>query len=191
MSWTSSNCSKAHHRCYVDWAHIIALKISINSGDDIAGIVYSIGSNVNASGEFSKGDRVAAFHPMLTPHGAYAEYAVAPAHTVFLIPQHVGFEGEQLFQLGHIYSPLTLPAARSSDDPTCLHDRSNIALPPSESAATVVPPIFQSWSSTARNLWRIFRPGMLCDQACEGCQHPPYYCHLWRKLRICIFTARC
>lgn len=39
------------------------------------------------------GDRVAAFHPMLTPGGAYAEYALAPVNTTFKIPEGVGFEG--------------------------------------------------------------------------------------------------
>lgn len=38
------------------------------------------------------GDRVAAFHPMLSPHGAYAEYAVAPYHTVLHIPSSTLFE---------------------------------------------------------------------------------------------------
>jgi NADPH2:quinone reductase len=65
----------------------------MNSGDDIAGIVHEIGKNVRKAGEFSVGDRVAAFHPMMSAGGAYAEYAVAPRHTVFKIPENVGFEG--------------------------------------------------------------------------------------------------
>ncbi|KAI9845782.1 MAG: hypothetical protein M1838_001543 [Thelocarpon superellum] len=75
-----------------DWAHITAQKISVNSGDDMAGTIHSMGANVVATGELHIGDRVAAFHPMLTPGGAYAEFAVAPAHTVFIIPGHVTFE---------------------------------------------------------------------------------------------------
>lgn len=33
---------------------------------------------------------------MMAPGGAYAEYAVAPAHTVFQIPEGVTFEGTYL-----------------------------------------------------------------------------------------------
>ncbi|KAK4447820.1 alcohol dehydrogenase [Podospora aff. communis PSN243] len=61
----------------------------INQGDDIAGIVEMVGANVF---EFKPGDRVAAFHKMMTPHGSYAEYAIAWAHTTFHIPQATSFE---------------------------------------------------------------------------------------------------
>lgn len=44
--------------------------------------------------EFKIGDRVAAFHPMMAPHGAFAEYAVAPQHTVLKIPDGISFEGQ-------------------------------------------------------------------------------------------------
>jgi NADPH:quinone reductase len=69
--------------------------MSVNSGDDIAGTVYALGKDAEDTNEFRIGDRVAAFHPMLTPGGAYAEYAVAPQHTVFKIPVHTSFEGRQ------------------------------------------------------------------------------------------------
>ncbi|KAK9238560.1 chaperonin 10-like protein [Lipomyces kononenkoae] len=75
-----------------DWSHITALNIAANSGDDIAGVVYSMGTSVQKTAEFRVGDRVAAFHRMLTPGGAYAEYAVAPAHTTFIIPHNISFE---------------------------------------------------------------------------------------------------
>ncbi|KAK9482827.1 chaperonin 10-like protein [Lipomyces starkeyi] len=75
-----------------DWSHITALNIAVNSGDDIAGVVYSLGAIAQKTGEFRVGDRVAAFHRMLTPGGAYAEYAVAPAHTMFIIPDNISFE---------------------------------------------------------------------------------------------------
>ena len=65
----------------------------MNSGDDIAGTVYQLGLNVLASAEFQIGDRVAAFHPMLSPGGAYAEYAVAPQSTVLKLPTGISFEG--------------------------------------------------------------------------------------------------
>ena len=41
---------------------------------------------------FRTGDRVAAFHPMNTPHGTYAEYAIAPAYTTIRIPDWMGWE---------------------------------------------------------------------------------------------------
>lgn len=42
------------------------------------------------------GDRVAAFHEMMSPHGSYAEYAVAWAYTTFHIPAKTSFEGMTL-----------------------------------------------------------------------------------------------
>jgi NADPH:quinone reductase-like Zn-dependent oxidoreductase len=63
---------------------------SINQGDDIAGIVEKVGAKVF---EFKPGDRVAAFHEMRTPHGSYAEYAIAWQHTTFHIPKSTSFEG--------------------------------------------------------------------------------------------------
>jgi NADPH:quinone reductase-like Zn-dependent oxidoreductase len=63
-----------------------------NSGDDIAGIVHSVGSNV---WEFKKGDRVASFHEMMAPGGSFAEYAVGWQHTTFHLPNNLSFEGRQ------------------------------------------------------------------------------------------------
>ncbi|OCK77360.1 GroES-like protein [Lepidopterella palustris CBS 459.81] len=60
-----------------------------NTGDDIAGIVHAVGSDV---WEFKPGDRVAAFHEMRTPGGSYAEYALAAQHTTFHIPKKTTFE---------------------------------------------------------------------------------------------------
>ena len=62
-----------------------------NSGDDIAGVVHTVGSSVV---EFKPGDRVAAFHEMMAPHGSYAEYAVSWAHTTFHLPKKTSFEGK-------------------------------------------------------------------------------------------------
>lgn len=62
----------------------------MNHGDDIAGVVHSVGENVS---EFKPGDRVAALHELVAPHGAYAEYAMAPAYTTFHIPTQTSFEG--------------------------------------------------------------------------------------------------
>lgn len=61
----------------------------MNQGDDIAGVVEAVGEGVF---EFRKGDRVAAFHEMMSPHGSYAEYAVAWEHTTFLLPPQTSFE---------------------------------------------------------------------------------------------------
>jgi NADPH:quinone reductase-like Zn-dependent oxidoreductase len=63
----------------------------MNTGDDIAGIVHSVGSDVY---EFQPGDRVASFHEMMSPGGSYAEYAIGWQHTTFKIPKNVSFEGE-------------------------------------------------------------------------------------------------
>jgi NADPH:quinone reductase-like Zn-dependent oxidoreductase len=67
-------------------------KVSFNSGDDVAGYVEALGSQVAATHEFKVGDRVAAFHPMMEQGGTYAEYALAPVTTTFLIPDGVSFE---------------------------------------------------------------------------------------------------
>lgn len=60
-----------------------------SEGDDIAGFVDKLGSNVT---DFHPGDRIAAFHVMWTPGGSYAEYALSPAHTAFHIPNTTSFE---------------------------------------------------------------------------------------------------
>ncbi|KAK9450765.1 chaperonin 10-like protein [Limtongia smithiae] len=72
-----------------DWKYPLFGKRSFNSGDDIAGYVEAVGEKVF---EFKKGDRVAAFHEMGTPHGSFAEYAVAYDYTTFLLPPSVSFE---------------------------------------------------------------------------------------------------
>lgn len=61
-----------------------------NQGDDIAGYVEAVGEGVS---NFKKGDRVAAFHEMMTPGGSYAQYAIAWEHTTFHIPDKTSFEG--------------------------------------------------------------------------------------------------
>ncbi|KAI0023899.1 GroES-like protein [Xylariomycetidae sp. FL0641] len=72
-----------------DWKVPDLMKSTLNQGDDVAGVVEAVGANV---AEFRPGDRVAAFHEMLQPHGSYAEYAVAWQHTTFHIPKHTSFE---------------------------------------------------------------------------------------------------
>lgn len=65
---------------------------TFNTGDDIAGIVHSVGSDVV---EFKPGDRVAAFHQMMAPHGSFAEYAISDASTTFHLSKKTSFEGTQ------------------------------------------------------------------------------------------------
>lgn len=62
----------------------------MNQGDDIAGYVEAVGEGVQ---KFRKGDKVAAFHEMMTPHGSYAEYAIAWEHTTFHLTEKTSFEG--------------------------------------------------------------------------------------------------
>ena len=75
-----------------DWKFLSVFpdKNGFNSGDDIAGVVKSVGSE--ATWAFKPGDRVAAFHTMMSPSGSYAEYALAPATTTFHIPPGTSFE---------------------------------------------------------------------------------------------------
>lgn len=61
----------------------------LNTGDDVAGHVEAVGSNVT---EFKPGDRVAAFHEMGKPYGAFAEYAIAWEKTTFHLPKSTSFE---------------------------------------------------------------------------------------------------
>lgn len=88
-----------------DWIHPFATGASINSGDDLAGLVVAVGSAVS---RFSAGDKVAAFHPMGRPYGAYAEYAVAPEHTTFHVPENVSFEEASTIPLVSATAALTL-----------------------------------------------------------------------------------
>ena len=75
----------------------------MNQGDDIAGVVHNVGQNIT---EFKPGDRVAAFHELVTPHGSWAEYAVAWGYTTFHLPPATSFEGERLVKSAANISPL-------------------------------------------------------------------------------------
>jgi NADPH2:quinone reductase len=63
----------------------------MNTGDDIAGTIHSVGANVT---EFKPGDRVAAFHEMMKPAGSFAEYGVSYEHTTFHLPKGTSYEGK-------------------------------------------------------------------------------------------------
>ncbi|KAK4695822.1 hypothetical protein P7C71_g1999, partial [Lecanoromycetidae sp. Uapishka_2] len=88
-----------------DWKLPEWTSASLNQGDDIAGIVHTIGSGVK---EFKPGDRVAAFHEMGTPGGSYAEYGVAWDHTTFHIPGNISFEEAATLPLAFMTSALGL-----------------------------------------------------------------------------------
>ncbi|EPS36249.1 hypothetical protein H072_10327 [Dactylellina haptotyla CBS 200.50] len=96
-----------------DWKYIPHGKAPFNSGDDIAGIVEAVGPNVL---EFKPGDRVAAFHVMHSVHGSFAEFAIAPSHTTFHIPESTSFEDAATIPLVAftsaiaMYQELALPA---------------------------------------------------------------------------------
>lgn len=93
-----------------DWKRAERTKPSINQGDDIAGIVHSVGSKVV---EFKPGDRIAAFHQMGQPGGSYAEYAVSSSHATFHIPKKTTFEGtSQQFASSYFFLPYVI-AVRS------------------------------------------------------------------------------
>ncbi|KAI0865825.1 GroES-like protein [Xylaria cubensis] len=90
-----------------------------NSGDDIAGVVHSVGSGVT---EFGPGDRVAAMHPSVTPSGSFAEYALSPADTTFHIPDNLSFEEAATVPLAALtaaillFRGLRLPEIWDADD---------------------------------------------------------------------------
>ncbi|KAK5731709.1 hypothetical protein LTR17_011180 [Elasticomyces elasticus] len=85
-----------------------------NQGDDIAGTIYAVGEGVT---EFRKGDRVAAFHEMNTPHGSYAEYAVAWDHTTFFLPEKTSFEEGAALPLAAMTAAVGLYASDRLDLP--------------------------------------------------------------------------
>ena len=91
-----------------------------NSGDDIAGIVHSVGKDVY---EFKPGDCVAALHAFGTENGSFAEYAVAPDWTTFHVPHNVSFEEAATIPLAGLtaaialYVDMGLPAPFNSRQP--------------------------------------------------------------------------
>ncbi|KAJ5296341.1 uncharacterized protein N7443_007234 [Penicillium atrosanguineum] len=80
-------------------------KTPSNSGDDIAGYVESVGDGVVS---FRKGEKVAAFHQMMTSGGSFAEYAIAWEHTTFRIPEKTSFEEAATLPLAAMTAALGL-----------------------------------------------------------------------------------
>ncbi|KAJ5943800.1 hypothetical protein N7516_003968 [Penicillium verrucosum] len=96
----------------------------INQGDDIAGYVEAVGEGVR---NFRKGDKVAAFHQMGSPHGSYGEYAIAWEHTTFHLTEKTSFEEAATIPLAAmtaalgLYQELRLPLPWApADKPTPL-----------------------------------------------------------------------
>ncbi|KAI0160845.1 putative alcohol dehydrogenase [Hypoxylon sp. FL1284] len=90
-----------------DWKYPYWKDWPLNSGDDMAGIVHSVGSNVY---EFKPGDRVAAYHEPLAENGTFAEYAVASDWTTFHIPPSVSFEEAATIPAGALTAAVALYA---------------------------------------------------------------------------------
>ncbi|GKZ28002.1 hypothetical protein AbraCBS73388_008592, partial [Aspergillus brasiliensis] len=85
-----------------------------NTGDDIAGYVHEVGSNVS---EFKVGDRVAAFHDFMTPHGSFAEYAIGKVHATFHIPSNISFEEAATVPLASLTASIALFARLGLPEP--------------------------------------------------------------------------
>ncbi|KAK3990133.1 Deshydrogenase mlcG [Cladorrhinum sp. PSN332] len=88
---------------------------AFNAGDDITGIVESVGSKVF---EYKPGDRVAAFHRMGEPSGAYAPYAIAPFSTTFHLPPNISFEAGAGLPLSSMTAAIALYQALQIPLPT-------------------------------------------------------------------------
>lgn len=86
----------------------------VNTGDDMAGYVQAVGKDVT---EFRVGDRVAAFHVMRTSHGSFAEYAVSPAHTAFVLPSTTTFEEAATIPLAATTAVMALFACLGLPEP--------------------------------------------------------------------------
>ena len=131
-----------------DWWHLTLKNYSFNSGDDIAGTVHAVGSSVHG---FKIGDRVAAFHPMGTSGGAYAEYAIAPVHTTFHIPAKVSFEEASTIPLVSTTAAITLFRRHAFPPPW-----SPAAPPSSSTAAAAAPtPLIVYGASSALGLFAV------------------------------------
>ncbi|KAF1846303.1 zinc-binding oxidoreductase-like protein ToxD [Cucurbitaria berberidis CBS 394.84] len=98
-----------------DWKYAEWIEgYSANAGDDIAGVVHSVGSNV---WEFKPGDRVASFHEMQTPGGSFAEYAVGWQHTTIHLPKNVSFEEAATLPLAALTAAIGLHTNLGLPDP--------------------------------------------------------------------------
>lgn len=88
-----------------DYQHVISSGHPSNSGDDLSGTILTVGKDVT---HLHVGDRVAAFHQIGAPYGAFAEYAVVTASTTFVIPDELGWEEAAVLPMNSLTAALTL-----------------------------------------------------------------------------------
>ena len=136
-----------------DWKYAEMNKEAINTGDDIAGIIHAVGSDVV---EFKPGDRVAAFHEMQKPYGSFAEYAISYAHTTFHIPAKTSFEG--MMQPQAAYPILNIECRGINNTPRSHDSRSrSLQAPFTSSSLAAIQDVNASdyiWSSDSSRLIR-------------------------------------
>lgn len=95
-----------------DWKPMLHSHHPINTGDDIAGVVEAVGTEVR---DLRPGTRVSAFHCINGPHSSWADYIIAPVHMIARIPPHVSFEEAATMPLAAttaavaLYKDLALP----------------------------------------------------------------------------------
>ncbi|RFU75334.1 alcohol dehydrogenase [Trichoderma arundinaceum] len=90
---------------------------AFNAGDDVAGIIEAVGSEVF---EFKPGDRVAGFHQMLNPHGTFAEYTIIHASTTFHLPPNISFEAGASLPLAFMTAAIAIYQGLKVPLPTTL-----------------------------------------------------------------------
>ncbi|KAL7924641.1 GroES-like protein [Trichoderma austrokoningii] len=99
---------------------------AFNAGDDVAGIVEAVGSEVF---EFKPGDRVAGFHHMLTLHGTYAEYTIVKATTTFHLPPNISFESGASLPLAFMTAAIALYQGLKVPLPTAIPEANAEKIP--------------------------------------------------------------
>ena len=161
-----------------DWKRPQFSDVSLNTGDDIAGVVHSVGSNVV---EFSRGDRVAAFHQMGDPGGSYAEYAVSYDHATFHIPKKTSFEGRHSSSTA-VKSHAILTRLRGSYNPSSCNDSSIWSLPASRPSSTMAP---YHRPNPCDHLWCSDGSRLFCDPTRPTVEHPPIDLRCWTRHTTC------
>ncbi|KAL2061461.1 hypothetical protein VTL71DRAFT_6838 [Oculimacula yallundae] len=78
---------------------------ALNAGDDIAGIVEAVGTDVV---DLKPGDRVAGLHRLGELAGGYAEYALLPESTFFMLPPTISFESGATLPLACMTAAISL-----------------------------------------------------------------------------------
>lgn len=68
---------------------------------------------------------------------------------------------------------------RSSNDPTCHNNSSNLSLSPPISSSSMVPSFVHFSTHSINYLRCLFLPRNICNQARPRLKHPPHHRHLW------------